>query len=139
MTFTEDKLKIQEIEALAREHYKEVGSIDAPFNPNWDIFKQLDEAGLLRSFIARVDGVVVGYNYFMLTPDMWHKDMVNASEIAIFMHPDHRGNGVEFIKFVDSQLKCSIIYRSIKVLHDYSLVLARQGYHLVDKVYMKRK
>ena len=140
MEFALEKLNFDELKELFELHYKEVGSFQGlGFEPNYEAMRLCDSVGMVRYYTVRVDKVLVGYNLFTVMPDMFHKSHKSAGEVALFIHPEYRGEGLKFIKFVDQNLDVDIIYRATKTCFDFGFVLRRAGYALVDNVYGKLK
>ena len=60
-------LAIGELQALAIREYDEVGQKDLDrLNIDWKRYCELDAAGKLATFIAKRDGVIVGYAAFVV-------------------------------------------------------------------------
>lgn len=61
-------------------------------NYNWQFLKICHDNGLMHMVTARDDqNNLIGYFVDLVSPDMFSSTFV-AKELAIFVHPDHRGN-----------------------------------------------
>ncbi len=131
----ETTIKIGELEHLFRFHNEESGTLGLQLDINWGAISFAQLHGLFRSFLIRNHGVPVGYDFFFVSPDILHKTKMAATELAIFIHPAHRGCGPRFIKWVDSRMEADIIYRGTKKGHS----LERFGYTKLNDLYGKVK
>ena len=70
----------EEIRPLHAAHYgeTEVLYLDAPFNPDYDRYKQSEAAGQFVVFTVRHDGQMVGYLQYYVFRDMHAQDMYVA-------------------------------------------------------------
>lgn len=79
---------------LGRMHYAEVyaDKMDkVPMNYNWQFLSLCLENNLMHIITAREeDGTLIGYFADLVSPDMLSSVFV-AKDIAIFIHPKHRG------------------------------------------------
>jgi hypothetical protein len=140
MEFTEEPIYVEEVKHLFKMHHEEVGSFQSlALDPDYDVLAFMQSQGMVRSFVIRVHNQIVGYSIFTITKDLLHKTKVTATEWLTYIHPDFRGRGYEFIKFVDSKLEADIIYRSVKVKKDHGAMLRRAGYEVIDHLYGKLK
>lgn len=101
-----------EILPLYRQHYAEmaermaaIGVPVAPFAMRLDVYMAYWKAGHLVNYVARCDGVPVGYGNFYLTHSM-HNGAFIAKEDAIYVLPGHRnGTGRKLAKLVLDDLR----------------------------------
>ena len=82
---------------LGQMHYDEVyedKKDKVPRNWNWQFLKICNDNHLLHMVTTRdEEGKMVGYFVVLVSPDMLSSTF-KAEDLAIFVHPDHRGNGV---------------------------------------------
>jgi hypothetical protein len=144
MIFTVEKIRdtLDESQELLHLHWEEVAHYkDIPLDVDKDIFFKLEDMGMLRTYIAREGGKMIGYALFLVKPHPHYKKTLCAGQDVIFIHPDHRGNGLKFIKWCDEQLKAegvAIVTHHIKFAHDWSKALERIGYERQDIIMSKR-
>jgi GNAT superfamily N-acetyltransferase len=121
---------------LIKEHWDEVmtyGEFE-PIEPLWEIYRMLEKAGNLISFVARKDGGVIGYAVFHLQPNMHSRNIKTASNDVVFLKKECRKGGVgkSFLEYCDEQLEklgVNMIIWFVKPKPDFSGVLKAMGYH----------
>lgn len=135
-----------EILPLVKAHYHEVAHYqDIELAPDFDQYDALDQAGILRAYTARVDGVLIGYAIFMVKRNLHYSRSLQAIQDVLFILPEYRKNGVGagLILHCDMELDklgAEVVYHHVKVKPelDFSPLLERIGYELIDKIYGKR-
>jgi GNAT superfamily N-acetyltransferase len=103
---------LPEIVPLYRQHYGEMqdrlaadGVSIGDYNPRWDEYIKAWVGGWLINYIARIEGVAVGYSNVYITQDMHNGELI-AQEDTIYFLPDHRnGTGRKFVKFILDDLR----------------------------------
>ena len=111
-------------------------------SPAWDYLADLEKKDSLVTFIARENGIVIGYSIFILHQYVHNKDLILASNDAVFLQKDKRpsGAGWRFLKYCDEELEKSgvgIILWHVKPEVDFSGTLKKLGYALNEVTYMK--
>lgn len=140
MTYSEEPFDRKKIEHLFDDHANEAAYGREPVLVNIAAFEYASNNGALKTFIARDGEAVVGYNIFVVGPDMFHANKSAATEIGLFMDKKHRGKyGRQFIEWVDSNLNFDILYRGCSAKRDLGPLLIRHGYELVGAVYGRVK
>ena len=84
---------------------------------------------------------LVGYAVFFVRGNPHYKSSRQAVQDVLFLHKSARGNGARFVAWCDHRLVeegTEVVYHHVKAAHDFGVMLERQGYELVDKVYAKR-
>jgi hypothetical protein len=98
--------------------------------------------GTLRTFTARdADGVLTGYCVFFVRHNIHYASSLQASQDVIYIDPERRGFGAEFILWCDQQLKeegVQAVYHHVKQAHNFGPLLERFGYECVDLIYARR-
>lgn len=145
MIFTTEKLKhnLKSIETLSVLHYKEVAPYDdIPLNVNWQELLNLEDMGYLKLYcISTDDNKLVGYASFIVSPSIEYSSSLQASLNNIFIHPNYRGRGGQFISYCDNQLEnlgVQVVYHHVKAKNDYGSLLKRNGYDIMNIEYSKR-
>lgn len=136
---------ISEIEPLLQAHFEEISHYpDIPLQPNYDVYAALDKEGSLRMFTIRDQAEhLVGYCIYFLRHNLHYVSSKQASQDILFLGKEYRGSmvGYKFIKWCDEQLQTEgvqVVYQHVKAAHDFSPMLKRMGYELVDLIYAKR-
>ena len=144
-TYTDDKLSkhLDEMKVIVKLHYKESRPYeDIPLEVNWKMLIKLNDMGVLKFYTMKEPlGKLIGYATFMLHNPMEYSSSLQASMTNIFLHPNHRGNGGEFISWCDEQLKkqgVQVVYHHVKAKNDYGVLLKRLGYDIMNLEYSKR-
>lgn len=132
-----------ELPPLLHKHWKEIAHYqDILLEPDWELYAKLDEMKMLRTFTARdPEGKLVGYAIFFVKPNMHYKSSIQAVQDILFIDPESRGFGRNFISWCDDQLKeekVQAVYHHIKAKHNFGPMLERMGYELVDLIYARR-
>ncbi len=132
----------EEIIPLLEKHWEELEWIKThPLNPDWDKYESLDRASLLVIMTAREEGVLIGYNVFIVHQSMHYKNLKAANQDLIYIAPERRGFGTYFIHWSEGILKelgVDRVYYHTKAVKDFGeKILLPQGYALVDQVYGK--
>ena len=127
---------------LFSEHWNEINLYeDIPLDPDFELYKKLDEMKLIRVFTARDDGKLVGYCVYAVASDRQHKNTIQAVQDLLFITKEKRGFGMDFIKWCDDMLKkegVEVVYQHSNKDHDFGPVLERIGYKFVCRVYARR-
>ena len=85
----------KELQALAEREYEEVGQKDLDrLNVDWARYGELDAAGKLATFIAKRDGVIVGYAAFIVQTHIHYQDALVAANSAVYAVPEVRAGRV---------------------------------------------
>lgn len=136
---------IEEAIPLFSLHYKQIAHYqDIQLAPDYDSYLKIGEMGLLRIFTAREEsGELIGYCIFFVRPNLHYKESLQAVQDVLFIHPEKRGFGASFIEWCDEQLKAEgvqVSYHHVKARPDlnFSPLLLKQGYILVDQIFGKR-
>jgi GNAT superfamily N-acetyltransferase len=144
-----------EIMPLLVRHKDEIAHFkDIELNPDVEAYNRCEEQGVLRCFTARsmcasyesgelMPGVLVGYAVYFVRPNPHFKDSLQASQDVLFILPEYRRGriGLRLIEFADQVMKAEgvqAVYQHVKVKHDFSPLLERLGYELVDRLYARR-
>ena len=141
-----------ELWPLAQRQFHEVGvERDAvPLDPDWNRYFEYERAGILHSWTARANGVLVGYVVCLVAPGLHHKATLHAYADLFYMPPEWRegARGRRFLKSVETPLKTL----GVKVLrfntNDLyrpdaqgrslaSALLVRDGFTRVETVHQK--
>lgn len=134
-----------EIAELCVAHWEEIAlDKDIPLSPDWDRYTLLEQAGHLRTYTARVDGELVGYAVFIVSPALHYSTSLQAIQDVIFLHPDHRRGraGMSLVRLSESSLRdegVQVVFHHAKKDHPaLGILLERMGYGVADILYKKR-
>lgn len=144
LTYSSERVEscFEEAMPLLQAHWREIAHYqDIPLDPDYASYRALDAAGALRTFCARDEGALVGYAVFVVRPNMHYRSSLQALQDILYLSPSHRGQGLQFIRWCDEQLKTEgvqAVYHHVKVSHNFGPALERIGYQLVDLIYTRR-
>lgn len=132
----------EEMQPLLQLHYEEIAHYkDIELKPDKEFYFNAEDQGRLRVFTVRDDNILVGYSVYFLKHNPHYKDSLQASQDVVFIRKDKRGQGREFVKWCDEQLKemgVDVVYHHVKAAFNWGPMLEKQGYKLIDHIYGKR-
>jgi len=129
---------------LMREHWREIALHQDRFalDPDWDHGLALEAAGRLAAYTARDEGnYLQGYAVFLIGAHAHYKGCRVANSDLFYLAPVHRRGtaGVRFLRFCDAHLaeawKVDRIIHRVKVAHDWSALLVRDGFVESERVF----
>jgi GNAT superfamily N-acetyltransferase len=130
---------------LIEKHYREIAHYDdIALKVDEKFYAAADEAGLLQTFVARVDGLIAGYCIVIVRRAPHYSDSLQAVQDVIYVDPDRRsiGVGLRLLREMERELRAQgvqVIYQHEKIKHPaLGKVLAHLGYEPVDKLWAKR-
>lgn len=132
---------LERIKPLFAQNHLETGIYDMPFNPDYERYIFLEQQGSLRFFLAQLQNEIVGYAIFFIDSEIMQKDLVSATQSAVYVAKQHRGLGYPFMKFCDDILKkqgINSVWRQASAKYDIGKVYERLGYTLIEKSYLRR-
>lgn len=135
---------IPEMPKLLQSHWAEVArDHDIPLEPDYEIYRLMEDKGSLRMYTAREieGGKLIGYNCFFVQPHLHYKSSIQASQDIIFIDKERRGFGRRFINWCDEQLAdegVQKVMHHVKAKHNFGPLLESLGYELADLIYAKR-
>jgi GNAT superfamily N-acetyltransferase len=131
-----------EVRPLAELEWEESGHPTEALVIDWDSYFGLEEAGLLKFFTARKEGILVGYFVVLVSQPFTTKGQLVASYDAVYVHKDYRKSMVarRLFSFVESCIKEDGIYRvvaSSSKKNPIGAFLNRLGYNEIETKYEK--
>jgi GNAT superfamily N-acetyltransferase len=99
---------LDELRPLLEKHWEEIAvHKDIPLDPDYDRYFRMANAGALHPFVVRVNGRIVGYAPFIVTPHLHYRTSKWAQNDIIWIAPEHRraGLGMALVSFVIAYLK----------------------------------
>lgn len=132
---------IPHIGDLLQAHFAEMG-FDFPFAISADMYRTLDNAGVLMAFAAYKNGQVIGYCTAMLAPHTFNPAILFALHDLLFVSLAHRkaGIGRQLMAAAENEAKKRGAHRFLWHTHagtPLAGALERQGYKPIDVVVMK--
>jgi len=136
-------LFIEELKELFPAHYDELCvTKDFPLQPDYEAYKRLSQAGMLRCINCRIDKEIVGYIVFIIHPHLHYMSCMTAFEDIYFIKKEYRKGrvGIKLFQYAESVLKGIGVNRIImhtKVHLDHSRLFEYLGYKHTDKLFTK--
>jgi GNAT superfamily N-acetyltransferase len=134
---------VEEMKELFPLHYEELCvTKEFPLMPDYDAYKRLADAGMLRCITCRADDELIGYILFYIHPHMHYMTCNVAYEDLYFIRKDYRKGrvGIKLFKYAEEVLKGIGVNRIImhtKIHLDNSRLFEYLGYTNTDKLYSK--
>lgn len=134
---------VVELEKLFPLHYEELCvTKDFPLAPDYDAYRRLANAGMLRCITVRADEEVIGYAIFIVQPHLHYMTCKTAFEDIYYIRPDFRKGrvGIRLFKYAEEVLKGIGVNRIImhtKIHMDNSKLFEYLGYKWTDKLFTK--
>lgn len=134
----------EEMWPILSENHKETGIYALDFNPDYERYFALWDAGFLAFFTARVQATneLVGVAAFFIDKAIQQKEIVSAQQSVNYVVKDHRGKiGFGFMRFCDDSLKAlgvDSVWRQASSKHRIGILYERMGYIPVETSYLRR-
>lgn len=127
---------------LLTEHWKEVALFnDIPLDPDKEAYERMEANGAVRLYTLRDEGQLVGYSVFFIIHHPHYKSSMQAQQDIIYITPEARGIGKQFIKDCDEELRkegVQVVSQHVKASHNFGPLLERIGYVISDHIYVRR-
>jgi GNAT superfamily N-acetyltransferase len=134
---------LNELEQVFPEHYEELCvTKEFPLEPDYEAYRRIGQAGMLRTVTCRADGVLIGYIVFIVSPHLHYKSCATAIEDIYFVKKEYRKGrvGIRLFQYAEKVLKDRGVKRIVmhtKVHLDNSKLFEYLGYKWTDKVFSK--
>ena len=137
---------IEDALPLLLDHYNEIAlnKETTPFDPSWEQYWTLEQAGVLHIVTARDEGKLVGYSAYILLKRNLHYALSVAESDIFYLAPEYRKglNGARMLKFAEDSLRALGVQRIVTKTkltpeHDLGPLLERLGFAPIERVYVK--
>jgi GNAT superfamily N-acetyltransferase len=135
---------VDEIQPLIHAHWEEIASAKdkIKLNPDYSMYKSLNDARVLRIFTVRNEGKLIGYFIVICNPHMHYSDHVYAMNDIIYIDPEYRGSTIAFklLRSVEKRLKqdgVSVLMINMKVHAPFDRLLEKLEFKNTERVYTK--
>tara|TARA_A100000171_G_C2089654_1_gene123868 strand:- start:49 stop:507 length:459 start_codon:yes stop_codon:yes gene_type:complete len=133
-----------QITPLFKKHWQEIANYQdqIPLDPNWDMYDRLEQSEILHAFMARDNGLLIGYFWLLAVPHLHYRNHVFAHADLLFLDKPYRKGftALKFIKFAQAELKKSgikVMSMNTKINAPFDALLKRAGFKLVERIYSK--
>lgn len=131
---------IEEVLPMLRRHYEEIAwkKDKIEFNPDFDRYRQLEAADMLRIYVAREDGAIIGYAVFCVSQDLHYQDIKKAQNDIFYVEPSRRGAmiGQKLLRdYAEGELRregVQVITLHIKTAHNWQRLAEHFGYEWTE-------
>lgn len=135
---------LEEMKPLFALHWKEVAAYQdkIALDPNYAKYLQMEQMDMVRTFVLRADGKMVGYWVFFITPHPHYQADRFAVNDIVYVDPDYRRVDLTPRCFdaVERQLKAegvSVITYHMKTYKPFESLLKGLGYDHLEHLYGK--
>jgi hypothetical protein len=132
-----------ELTHLIQRHYEEIAwkRDKIPLDVDWERYGELERAGVVHFYTARMDGILIGYSCYIVNRHLHYKTTLFAQNDVLYIDKPYRGRkGAGFIRWCEEQLKAlgvQVHGLHIKKWFDWSPLALRMGFEHMDGIYMK--
>ena len=135
---------LEEIEPLLEEHYQEVAMYQEhiAFNPNYDVYRVMEEMGSCLVYTARDGGALVGYVVTFLQNNPHYQDHIWAVNDIVYVCPEYRHTEVapEMLQTLEAELKergVSVMTFHMKTFKPFETLMGALGFDKAEYMYSK--
>lgn len=146
LVFAEERYSdaIEEMRLMYPAHWAEIEK-DAdtiPLDMDYERYELLERLGIIHLVTARIDGRMVGYHLFCVSPHLHHKSSLTAVSDIFYLKPSYRKgfNGINFLRFAESSLKARGVQRAAMestMRRDFGVILRFLGWGVMGHLYSK--
>lgn len=126
------------------DNYDETGQLQdtVPLDVDWDGMFNYEAHGSLLSFALRIDGKMIGYAIFLLTPTLHARSTMHAISDVIFIAKEYRQGlvGLKFIEYCEAYAKqcgAKVSHLIMKADPRLARILERTNHRIFEVTYMK--
>ena len=133
----------EEVEPLFYSHWSEVEFFkELPLDIDWEMLQSMENNGSLYTFVARLDGKLVGY---LITSKTYHpnyKGKLFASDLGFFVDTNYRryNIGSKLLSFAEKVfIEDGVVGFNITTKTDHPIdpLMIRKGFKQEEKVFTK--
>ena len=134
---------ILELNDMLNQHKEELCSFDTELKPDWVEYSAAQKTGAFVAYIAREEGIAIGYAGFFLRNHLHYTDLKVANQDVFFLDPEYRGGskGLRLLRFCEESLKdmgVSILFQHAKANTPFDKILPAIGYDHHENIYSRR-
>jgi len=133
-----------EIASLCVRHWEEIAHNKdlIKLDPDWERYRILADNHVLSVATARVDGILIGYQIYMVMAHLHYKQSLTAMSDVLYLAPEYRQGtaGIRLMKCAEEELNrlgVQRIIQNVKLTADWGVILERMGYKPFERIYTK--
>jgi hypothetical protein len=146
VTFQQERAQdcFAEAKPLLEAHWQEVAHFpDQPLDPDWDSYRAIEDAGLVRAYTIRVEHELAGYALFFVRPNLHATATLTAVQDILYVTPSLRARfGRAFIAWCDRRLHdegVQVVCHGVPERNkNFGPLLEHLGYERINTVYARR-
>jgi len=98
---------LEQLKKFERDEWAEVEPEYPPSNVNWKLYEKLGEMGAAYALTASENGVVIGYNAFLVNEHIHYPEIKTATQSGMYLYPAYRKGftGINLVKKAEAELK----------------------------------
>lgn len=134
----------EDAQHLLEKHWEEIALNKEviKLNPDWEAYYDLEDAGSLKIFTARSDGVLIGYFVVICRKHLHYVDHVFSFNDILYVAQEYRKGlvGAKLMKFAEQCLKedgVSVLVVNTKRHKPFDSLLEWLGYKHTENIYTK--
>jgi len=130
----------EEMLELVKLHHEEVNLFNQALNIDWESYAEAEATNNYILFTLRNGSKLVGYSGFSVYNHSHHVDKLHARLDILYVHPEIRGEGLQFMSDYEKMLKrlgVSYIHKSVPLQNDWGKILEFKGYDKLEITYVK--
>jgi len=134
----------EEITQMVKEYYADTPAHVGipPYDFNWPLYQQLDNAGALSVLCMRDHGRLVGVALYAITANPHHKTMLVAECDTLATRLSHRGRGIgrtlcETAQTLLKDMGVKLIAHRFRTCYTEKPLFEQLGFTCAEKVYVK--
>lgn len=135
---------VEEMKPLLLMHWEEVAAFKdvVEFDPNYELYLDIEKAGGLHCVTVRDSGALVGYFISLVHEHLHYKKSKWAINDVLFLHPDYRNGlvALDMFKFAEDGLRdmgADVITVHMKTYARFDSLVERMGYDNIELIYAK--
>lgn len=113
---------------------------DWDLDPDWTRYQELVDSEVVHVVVAWKEDIIVGYTVNLIFRHLHYNFTMGYNDI-IYLIPKYRGHGLRLIRETEKYMKIlgvEVFNISVKPHVDFSKVLERLGYKLIEYEYARR-
>lgn len=125
---------------ILRRHWEEIDS-SLPFDPDYDVYREIESEDRLRLFALRQGKTLGGYALFFVETNPHSRHCRQALLDLLYVLPEFRGAGINLIRFAENYLEkegFDLIQFQVKRESRAAKLLPFLGYDFTEEIHVKR-
>jgi GNAT superfamily N-acetyltransferase len=127
---------IDEIKPLLTKHWEEIALYRdrVPLDVNYDAYIALEKANMLKVFIVREAGALIGYAVYFMRRHPHYQSTNWAMNDIYWIDPAHRnaGIGIGLFRFVEDWFRSQLKPGELLVMHTNSKTMHPQAHRVLE-------